>query len=249
MEIDSTLCVGCGRCLPYCPMHAIALSEDGRAEVDKKECVECGACVRSAECPAGAIRFTDLPWPRVLRRFFSDPNFSHSTTTKGMGRGTAEMKTNDVLGRYRRGEAGIGLELGRPSTGVRFRDIETVTRHLIPLGVEFEEKNPLTSLMEDPEKGIFKKEVMDEKLLSTIVEFKVPTERLLYALELVRELDRKIDTVYSVFICTRAEEDGFLPNIDLLRKNGYRVSLNAKHNVGLGRPYFRETTGSNTEEA
>lgn len=240
MYIDAEKCIGCGRCIPYCPVRAIALSEEKKAVVDKVECVECGACVRSAECPVSAIDFCDLPWPRILRRFFSDPNFSHSTTTKGMGRGTAEMKTNDVMGRYRRGEAGIGLELGRPSTGVWFRDIEVTTTHLAPLKIEYEEKNPLTVLLKDPAKGTFKDELMGEKLLSAIVEFKVPTEKLIDALELVRELDQKIGTVYSVFVCTRAEEDGSLPNIEVLKSNGYWVSPNAKINVGLGKPYFEE---------
>ena len=239
MFIDAEKCVGCARCLPYCPVQAISIA-DGKAVVDKDECVECGACVRSAGCPTESIQFCELPWPRILRRFFSDPNFSHSTTTKGMGRGTAEMKTNDVTGRYRRGEAGIGLELGRPSTGVWFKDIETVTKHLKPLGIVYEDKNPLTVLLKDPVEGTFKDELMGEKLLSTIVEFKVPTEKLIEALELVKELDDKINTVNSVFICTRAEEDGSLPNIDVLKERGYWVSPNAKINVGLGRPLFEE---------
>jgi ferredoxin len=219
-------------------MGAIDISESHKAVVDEKECVECGVCVRNAPCPVKAIHFNELEWPRILRRFFSDPNFSHSTTTKGMGRGTAEMKTNDVTGRYGRGEVGIGLELGRPSTGVWFKDIEKVTKHLAPLNIGYEEKNPLTVLLEDPDKGIFKEEVMGEKLLSTIVEFKVPIDKLLETLKYIKELDGKLDTVYSVFICTRAEKDGSLPNIDLLKHNGYWVSPNAKHNVGMGRPYF-----------
>ena len=239
MFIDAEKCVGCARCIPYCPMKAIFIEEE-KAVVKKDECVECGACVRSAGCPAGAIGFCDLQWPRVLRRFFSDPNFSHSTTTKGMGRGTAEMKTNDVTGRYRRGEAGIGLELGRPSTGVWFRDIEAATMHLAPLGIEYEEKNPLSVLMKDPAKGTFKDEVMGEKLLSAIVEFKVPTEKLLETLAFVKQLDEKIDTAYSVFVCTCAEADGSLPNVEVLEENGYWVSPNAKINVGLGRPRFEE---------
>lgn len=241
MYVDAKACVGCGRCIPYCAMRALSFGEDGIVRVDTDECVECGACVRSDVCPAGALNFEDeIPWPRVVRRFFSDPNFAHSTTTQGMGRGTAEMKSNDVTGRYGRGEAGIGIELGRPHTGVWFKDIETVTKHLISLGIEFEEKNPLTDLMDDREKGTFRKEFMDEKLLSTIVEFKVPTSELIRALKIVKELEDKVDTVFSVFVVTRAEEDGSLPNLDVLRANGFDVSINAKVNVGLGKPYFEK---------
>lgn len=247
MHVNPELCVGCGNCIPYCPMRAIAL-QDGHAVVDRDACVECGACVRNG-CPFGALEFEELAWPRVIRRFFSDPNFSHSTTTKGMGRGTAEMKTNDVTGRYRRGKAGIGIEMGRPSVGVGFDDIETVTRRLGELGIEFEEKNPLTSLMADKQRGIFKEEVKGERLLSAIVEFSVDTDKLSGAMELIKEFDRKLNTVFSVFLCSRVEEDGSIPNVEAVKKMGYWVSPNAKCNVGLGRPLYRESDAPASEAA
>jgi len=238
MKIDSERCVGCGHCVPYCPMQAISI-QNGKARVDREACVECSACVRNG-CLIGAIEFEDLPWPRILRRFFSDPNFSHSTTTKGMGRGTAEMKTNDVTGRYRHGKAGIGIELGRPSTGVGFEDIERVTRRFAELGIDFEEKNPLTSIMADKKTGIFKEEVKGERFLSCIVEFGVDTNKLAEAMEIVKEFDKTLNTVFSVFVCTRVEDDGTIPNVEELKKLGYWVSPNAKCNVGLGRPLFVE---------
>lgn len=233
MFVNLDVCVGCGTCVPYCPMKAISI-KDRRAVIDRDLCVECSACVRNG-CPVGALEFEELPWPRVIRRFFSDPNFSHSTTTKGMGRGTAEMKTNDVTGRYVRGKAGIGIELGRPSTGVGFDDIETVTRRLCGLGIELEEKNPLTTLMSDKERGIFKEEVKNERLLSAIVEFSVDTGALPEALALIREFDQKVSTVFSVFVCSRVEEDGQITNIEKLKEMGCWVSPNAKCNVGLGK--------------
>lgn len=241
MYIETNTCIGCGRCISYCAMKALSMSDDGVVHVERNECVECGACVRSGVCPVGALKFEEeIPYPRVVRRLFSDPNFSHSTTTQGMGRGTAEMKSNDVTGRFKRGEAGIGIELGRPHTGVWFEDIEKVTMHLMSLGIEFEEKNPLTVLMEDKKKGSFKQELMGEKLLSTIVEFKVPTSELLRAMKFVKELETKVNTVFSVFIVTRVEDDGSLPNLDILREQGYAVSPNAKINIGLGKPRFRD---------
>jgi ferredoxin len=243
MHILENACVGCGLCIPYCPVGALSLSDSRTVTVDRAECVECGACVRAEVCVNNALCFDDdMSWPRIVRRFFSDPNFSHSTTTKGMGRGTAEMKSNDVTGRYKIGEVGVGIELGRPNVGVWFKDIEIVTMHvkarLKELGIEFEEKNPLTVLMDDPEKGSFKKEFMNEKLLSAIVEFKTPAEKLPLVLQIIRELDGMVNTVFSVFIATRAEEDGSSPNIDSLKANACEVYPNAKINVGLGRPYF-----------
>ena len=43
-----------------------------------------------------------------------------------MGRGTDEIKMNDVTGRLRRGDAGLLVEMGRPGVGAYFRDIEKV---------------------------------------------------------------------------------------------------------------------------
>ena len=47
--------------------------------------------------------------------------------TRIPGRGTEEMKTNEVTGRYRRGMYGMAFELGRPGVGARFHDVEKVT--------------------------------------------------------------------------------------------------------------------------
>ena len=44
------------------------------------------------------------------------------------------MKTNGVTGRFRSGQVGIGIELGRPGTGARFRDVEKVTHPMAQLG-------------------------------------------------------------------------------------------------------------------
>jgi hypothetical protein len=47
------------------------------------------------------------------------------------GRGTEEIKTNDVTGRIGEGEAGIVVELGRPGVGARIRDVERVAMALL----------------------------------------------------------------------------------------------------------------------
>ena len=104
MEIDSDVCVGCGICVPYCPMTAISLN-NGLAIIDLEKCVECGTCKRVVDCPTDAITETPLEWPRSIRKFFSDPVSEHKET--GIpGRGTEEMKTNDVTERFGYGEAG-----------------------------------------------------------------------------------------------------------------------------------------------
>ncbi|HHV56372.1 MAG TPA: 4Fe-4S binding protein, partial [Firmicutes bacterium] len=42
MRINPDLCIGCGSCVPYCPMRAISLKD--HAVVNEDECVECGIC-------------------------------------------------------------------------------------------------------------------------------------------------------------------------------------------------------------
>ncbi len=52
--VDKDLCVGCGACESTCPVGAIAVGDDGKAECSDA-CVECGAC--EAGCPVGAISY------------------------------------------------------------------------------------------------------------------------------------------------------------------------------------------------
>ena len=235
--IDQELCIGCGDCLPVCPVCAIRLESDC-AQIDTEMCVECGVCYRAKRCPTEAFKQEpDLPWPRIVRRVFSDPNAPHSTTTGGWGRGTSEMKSNDVTGRYKRGQVGIAVEVGRPGVGETIRNIEKIAAPFARLGVEFEPLNPLTSLMEDTKKAIFKEEVKDERVLSAIIEFLIEPSRLD---ELVKALEESsaaaTGTVFSVSLINRVNPDGTVPNIDALAKLGYHASPNAKVNLGLGRP-------------
>ena len=235
--IDKELCIGCGDCLPVCPVGAIELGSD-YAEINQVKCVECGVCYRAKRCPVEAFKQEpDLPWPRIVRRVFSDPNAPHSATTGGWGRGTAEMKSNDVTGRYKRGQIGIAVEVGRPGVGETIRNVEKIAAPFARLGVEFEPLNPLTSLMTDTKKALFKEEVKDERVLSAIIEFLIEPSRLE---ELVKALEESsalaTDTVFSVSAINRLNPDGTVPNIDALERLGYRLSPNAKVNLGLGRP-------------
>ena len=52
ITIDKATCIGCGNCLPICPVGAIALEDDGKASISAA-CVMCGACI--GECPVAAI--------------------------------------------------------------------------------------------------------------------------------------------------------------------------------------------------
>ena len=43
MLIDREKCIGCMKCIPFCPMEAI-VSENKKASVNSDRCTECGVC-------------------------------------------------------------------------------------------------------------------------------------------------------------------------------------------------------------
>ncbi len=203
--------------------------------IDEDECVECSVCLRSGCCTVDALFQPELTWPRTVRKNFSDPLKIHPET-RIPGRGTEEMKTNDVTGRYRRGTFGMAFELGRPGVGTRFADVEKVAKALATLGITFEEKNPVTKLMVNREQGLINPEVLGEKVLSAIVEFMIPDEKLPQVLEVLDRVSREIDTVFSGDIISRVGADGSVPYVKAIQERGRFLSINGKSNVGLGRP-------------
>lgn len=238
MIINQEKCTACESCMPYCPVQAITKDRE-QVLVNQDECVECGVCHRLSVCPVEAIEELELEWPRVIRAHYSNPVASHPDTML-MGRGTAEMKTNDVTGRYRPGEVGFGVELGRPNTGTGMRDVEKVAMAIAALGVEWETRgNPTYALMSDAGKGTINQEVINEKVLSAILEFKTPLERFKEVMDTLERVSREIDTVFCISMITKVEAHGSIPNKDKAEEYGYRVGINPKVNVGLGRPLHK----------
>jgi ferredoxin len=264
MKINPNKCVACGNCTYVCPMGAIYVDPlIKRATINRDECVECYACYNGLStehlnpplvrmirkilqiarlrfdpepdvCPTAAFEPEELQWPRVIRRAFSDPRATHESTGV-QGRGTEEVKTNDVTGRVSWGEVGFTIEFGRPGVGVWLRDIQKMTQALANANVAFEKKNPFTALMSDIATGTLRADVLDEKVLSAIVEVKVKIERTEEIIALVHQVEREIDTVVALGAGTRCDANGD-ENVlaPILRRLGYKLER-AKTNTGLGR--------------
>jgi hypothetical protein len=222
-------------------MGAISVDQAShRATVNADECVECYTCWRGMSrerltpavvrtiraiarvlrfrfepepdvCPTGAIVEADLSWPRIVRRAFSDPIMPHES-----------------------------IEFGRPGIGVRFRDIDRVTRGLAGIGVEYEANNPVTSLMPDPKTGRIREDVMNEKILSAIVEVKTRTHRAPEILRTLRGLSTEVETVMCLGVSARCDEGGDTELEDMLHAEGFQF-WRGKTNLGLGRPLWRAT--------
>ncbi len=264
MIINKKKCVACANCVEVCPMGAIYIDTSiNRAVINEEVCVECGTCYRGMSfehlnpviiravrrvagwfrfrfepepdvCPSAAIEMNELEMPRLIRQVFSDPTVDHKST--GItGRGTEEVKTNDVTLRVDRGEVGYTIELGRPGIGVWFYEIQEMTRALAALDINFESKNPVTHLMEDHKTGGLRADILNEKIMSAIIEIKTGTEMVKEILETVRRVNLKINTVTTIGISTRCddegEEDVLVPILD---ETGVTYAR-AKTNMGLGR--------------
>ena len=234
MKVDPEKCQTCARCIPFCPVGAIRPKQK-KIIIDADDCVECGVCARSGICQDGAFVRDELAWPRIVRAEFSDPMIPHKKTDIA-GRGTAEMKTNDVTGRFKRGEVGVAVELGRPGVGTRFTEVEKVTRELARLKIPLEEQNPVSTLVQDQARGTFPPEILQEKVLSAIVEFKIPFEQLDGILKFLKQLLPQLDTVASISLIGRSEPDGQIPLEEFLTKQQIPFYPNGKVNIGLGRP-------------
>jgi hypothetical protein len=247
-----------------------------RARINDEECVECGTCLRGMSqeqlnptivrtirkvakavrlrfepepdvCPTTAFYMNELQMPRLVRQVFSDPVVEHKST--GIkGRGTEEVKTNDVYPRVSVGEVGYTIEFGRPGVGVRFHQIQKMTHALAQLGVAFEKKNPITHLMTDTSTGDLREDLLNEKILSAIVEIKTTINEAPAVLETVRKVNLEIDTVTAVGISTRCDEDGedrlLAPILEEMGLRYYR----AKTNMGLGRSTNDEMANEEKKE-
>ncbi|HHW30377.1 MAG TPA: ferredoxin family protein [Clostridiaceae bacterium] len=239
MQINASTCVGCGRCIPYCTMGCIHYKKSMKKTkvhcyIDEEECVDCGICYRSKACPTDSLYQPVHQWPRSIRGTFSNPLAEHKET-RVPGRGTEEMKTCDITDRYKRGFAGIAAEMGRPGVGARLSDVEKVFMALVALDVEFESCNPLTGLLMDKKSGRMNPEVLNEKVLSCIIEMIVPIDRIIEVIDVLEKVAEEVDTVFSIDLTARVNEDLSVPTAKIMDLNKRWYSFNGKTNIGLGK--------------
>lgn len=240
MIIQEEKCVGCGRCLPYCPIAAISYA-GVKCVIDQDVCYECSTCLRAAHCPVDAIAESPNVYdhPRALRRHFSDPSATHAATGI-QGRGTEESKTNDVTLRVGPGEVGVAIETGRPTLGMSILDIQKITRAIARAGAhKIEEHNPIHSMIADEATGDLKPEMLGERILSAIIEIKVKRNELRDILRMLKEVAKEVDSVFCIDVFTIVEPELTIPEeiLESIQSEGFNWMPNAKVNMGMGRAW------------
>ena len=88
--------------------------------------------------------------------------------------------------------------------------------------------------MTDQTTGAIREDILNEKVLSAIVEIKTPLERVPRLLEVVEKVSKRLPTVVSLGVSTRCHPDGSDPLKAILDRAGYHV-YRGKTNAGLGR--------------
>jgi len=240
VRVDEAKCFGCKVCIPYCPVEAISMGTSEMAEVDEELCVECGNCQRTTKEVCGAFYRPEesLKWPRVLRAALSDTCFeSPLPHVQERGGGVGE-KTNDVDGTFRPGDIGVRVELGRPNSGVSFRDVEKVTKALAKLGVQFNPVISTTCLMDDPLQGTFPEDVLEQRALSVFVFFTTDQVGFDRAIEAISSLCMNLGTLTTVTLNRKVEPGEELFPTAALSRLGFSIRPNGKVCLGLGRPAF-----------
>ena len=104
-----------------------------------------------------------------------------------------------------------------------------MTTQLTKLGVHFEQNNPLYGLM-DSETGTFPETLLSQRILSSIIEIKVTDAEIEKVLATIMDMSHKIDTVFSLSVVCRFEDNGKLSVLDQLA--GLKISVRQNAKIG-----------------
>jgi len=243
MTVDPGLCGGCKDCLPFCTTGAMKWDEEKlTVYIDDEVCVNCFNCYRNAPCRGGVAIIPPnveiMPRERRLSMDLSNPLTEHPSTLMA-GRGTEEIKTNEITGRIKPGMVAVAIELGRPSVTTNMREVQKITTALAKLGyVSFAEENPVTGLMKDKSTGELEEWCLDVRALSAIVEISVPEDKLEETLRTIKKVcDEELETVATVSCMQMVLQPGDrIPVLEIIEKLGLPHRPNGKTNLGLGKP-------------
>ncbi|MEJ2058337.1 MAG: 4Fe-4S binding protein [Desulfofustis sp.] len=201
-------------------------------KIDKDKCVGCANCV--PVCPVGAIYIADDKLSEINPETCVEcHNCFRSLSPEHLPPGVTRL--------IRKILKAISLRF-QPAPDVcptdaivhYFRDVQTVTSTLAAEGVTFESGNPVTQLMSDVQTGFIREDLLDEKVLSCIVEVTVPLDETVRHLDLVKRISRSVETVISIGVSTVCDEDGGDPLREILLNQGFELGW-GKMNLGFGR--------------
>jgi hypothetical protein len=83
--------------------------------------------------------------------------------------------------------------------------------------------------------GDIREDILDEKVMSAIVEIKVPVSRCEEIIRIVWDVEKRLDTVVTIGAGVRCDGDGQDTTVaPILERLGYDLAR-AKTNAGLGR--------------
>ncbi len=139
-EIHRDGCIGCGKCIDFCPVNALTLipsvnpdnSIASRVHLNEEQCLGCGLCVR--KCTKGAIHLKSRP-----KRVITPLNSAHRAVVMAIERGTLQhlIFDNKVLWSHRALACILGVILKLPplkqalaSTQVKSRYLETLVKFM-----------------------------------------------------------------------------------------------------------------------
>lgn len=189
-------------------------------------------------CPEDAIYAEELVgFYKQFQHVISDPVENHGVTGV-TGRGTEEVKTNDVSGRVKRGWIGLSIDMGRPGLGVYLRDAEKVAMACAKAGFKLapQEESPLAALMPDSSTGKLEDGCLDYRLLSVIIEGRCEEGKAKDVLRALKKVEKEVETVFSVGLISRVDENGQCRALEFLDELGMAQPHRGKVNPGMGKP-------------
>jgi hypothetical protein len=84
------------------------------------------------------------------------------------------------------------------------------------------------------EQGVLRPDILGEKVLSAIVEFKTPLQQVERFIDAVERVAEELPTIVSLGVAALCDEEGRNPIEDVMVSRGYPI-IRGKTNLGLGR--------------